>query len=55
MPEPWFKMLCIVCGGHLYSRPHPDNVTTWSMKRLLSNTNGLDAPYSLAQSPDMEN
>lgn len=44
MPESEFQTLCIVCGGHLHSRPHPDNVFTWPLSRLLSNTTGLDGP-----------
>lgn len=44
MHEPWFKELCMSCGGRRYSRPHPDNVMTWPLEKLLANENGLDGP-----------
>lgn len=49
MPEPWFRELCITCGGRRFSSPHPDNITTWSLKRLMSNTSGLDEQPSVKQ------
>lgn len=42
MPEPWFRVLCIFCGGRLFSGPHHDHVGTWTRRRLLSNQTGLD-------------
>lgn len=48
MLEPSFAVLCSFCGGRRYSSPHYDHIGTWTRRRLLANTTGLDGP-SLAE------